>query len=423
MAEMRPFAAAGMVALGVAASGLRTSSNSSAEIAALLQQERSRPVTTAAVSPAAAQAGAATSAPLAIASGISQSGGRVRLISIGSPHFEFDEKSSQFKTVLFLSNTGAEKETVTFEVRSRDPKEELRTIAVASPKAITLDPNEVRGTRLTLSAPGDCAPSKSEPGPLGLDNPGASPCYPLTSLLLIANKQVKNTPDKKAGLETSQVPIVLLAPPVEAIQSEVLRRSALVSALSVLIGLALAWVKKRKPWDPVAGDPNWDLGKSWSANATLFVGLLNALITFGGLPVQTAILPRNSYQILSLLAMAMIGIGPLLYAMIQRDIVIKGQTKRAGVLAGLYATGFVVLWAAFIQFALAWLLLAELTRAHVITQAVNELLDWSLTALSIIVFVYGFLSLRLAAIDTEPGSATEAALELAPAQPPTWNLL
>jgi hypothetical protein len=201
--------------------------------------------------------------------------------------------------------------------------------------------------------------------------------------------------------------------------------------------MLLAAVKKRFPWSAVAGSPDWDFGKSWSANVTLFLGLLTALLAFGGLPAQTTILPKNSYLILSTIAIAMIGIGPLVYASIQRDKTVGDQPTRVGILATLYLAGLVVLWATYIQFGLVWLILVELVRANVLTVATNGILDIGLTALAVVVFVYGFLSLRLVAIDSEPQAeapdravadlVTAAGLvaraTAPPTAPPSWHLL
>jgi len=279
-----------------------------------------------------------------------------------------------------------------------------------------------------------CVVSAGRSGPLWLPIPGASPCYPLTGLLVVRNEQVVPA---KAGAklddpETNLIAIGLPAPPPEEIQSQILFRSFWVAALSVAIGLALAMFKRRYPWSPVAGSPDWDFGKSWSANATLFLGLLTALLAFGGLPPQTTILPRNSYSILSLIAIAMIGMGPLIYAMILRDVSVGGRQIRVGVLVTLYLAGLVVLWATYIQFGLVWLILVELTRADVLTVATNRTLDVGLAAMAAVVFVYGFLSLRLVAIDSEPQAPAlqpEAQVAVvhgefpAPAEQPNWHLL
>ena len=140
-----------------------------------------------------------------------------------------------------------------------------------------------------------------------------------------------------------------------------------------------------------------DSSKSWNANVTLFFGLLNALLTFGGLPAETVILPKTSYMILSIIAIAMIGIGPLIFASIQ----IGGR----GVVGALLAAGLVVLWAAYIQFGLVWLILAELVRAQVITAATNQILDYGLIAMALAMLVYATLGLKQKAMDSAPEAA------------------
>jgi hypothetical protein len=412
-------------------------------MADLIQQmQASTPVTAGSVGaspqsssdPARAVA-SAQPADAAAAVSVSTQGGRVKLLMQGPLHFE--SKDGTFTTLLFLWNSGKGREKVSFAAPLRDPKEEPRNASIVFPGApIVLNPQDLVSTQLKLQLPDKtgrdatlCASTEAGSGPLWMKIPGASPCYPLSGVLAIHSDQ---TAPSKAGAKLNDpeiIPIgfVLPALPPEELQSQILQRSLWAASIPVVIGMLLAAVKKRYPWSSVAGSPDWDFGKSWSSNVTLFLGLLAALLAFGGLPAQTTILPKNSYLIMSTIAIAMIGIGPLVYASIQRDKVVGDKPARVGILATLYLAGLVVLWAAYIQFGLVWLILVELVRANVLTVATNRILDIGLTALAVVVFVYGFLSLRLVAIDSKPQpeaqGMADAALAAAPAAPPAWPLL
>lgn len=418
-------------------------------MAALLQQMQpqtpsdgasaaaSLPASTGAANTAASTVPAAAPAPTAV----SAQGGRVKVLAQGPLHFE--SKDGALTTLLFLWNSGKWQEQVSFRVPLRDPTEESRKLSVVSPTSpLLLKPQDLVPVQLKLqlldSSGWDskaCAASESGSGPLWLPIPGASPCYPLVGLIAVRNEQ--DAPAKGAKREdpqTTPIPISLPAPSSEEIQSRILVHAFCAAAAPVVIGLFLSIFfarPRRWPWSRVAGNPDWDFGKSWSANATLFVGLLNALLAFG-LPAQTSILPKNSYLILSVIAIAMIGMAPLVYASIQFNVKVNGKPTRVGVLLTLYVAGFIVLWAAYIQFGLVWLILAELTRANVITSATNAILDVGLTAIAIVVFFYGCVSLLLIAMDSVPQPQAPQALQEimretitapVPAAQPTWHLL
>jgi hypothetical protein len=266
------------------------------------------------------------------------------------------------------------------------------------PAPFPLNPQDIVSTPLKIqpwAQTGACGASGAMHGPLLISVPGSSPCYPLTGLLVVRNSQISKAGAEKLDTpETTPISVVLLEPPAAGqLQSQVPEQTLVVAVVPVLLALIVSWVKKRSPVDPVEGDPDWDFGKSWSANVTLFVGFLNALLAFGGLPGQTLFLPKNSYLI-SMIAIAMIGMGPLIFASIQR----KGH----GILATFYAAGLIVLWAAYIQFALVWLILMELVHAEVLTAATNLTLEIALTAMALFLFVYAFLGLKQAAIDSTP---------------------
>lgn len=447
MASIRPLTAVGVVVTGLAASaGLQQatsggSNQTQAQIAALLQDLRQTPIPASAngsanSTPAAATGASTPVAALAAAAAaqatLTEMGGRVKILSVGATHLQFDSSDETYRTLLFLRNAGVAKELVTLQVEARDPKENSHVMEIVGGKPIDLEPSALMAIplRLKLSKSEECPAGSAETGPFGLAIQGKSSCYPLTAIVMMRNKQVP--PPGKEPAENPAFAVSLQAPPNDEMQSRVIWRAFLLSLACVVIGLVPAALAGRWPWSPVAGSPDWDFGKSWSANATLFMGLLNALLAFGGLPAQTSIMPKNSYLILSLLAVAMIGVGPMVYAAIQWK---DGTTGiRQGVLFTLYLAGLIVLWAAYIQFGLVWLIFAELVRADVLTAATNTILDWMMYALAGILFVYGAVSLGLIASETDPAkqkaTETKRALDLnavpvlpAAVEPPTWHLL
>jgi hypothetical protein len=337
----------------------------------------------------------------------------------------FQWNDGSLSTFIHIWNPGAAPEKASFRVLVHDPKSKERQLELAVPTDETALPARALTSARVQFKPfdetGECAPRQETGGPLRISISSTSPCFPLSGLLVIRNEQTAPAlgPSKKlADPETTPVGIILPPHPAsDQVQSQILLHSLWLALVPVAIAVVLAWKESRHPFSPVGGSPDWDFSKSWSANVTLFGGLLSALLAFSGLPAQTVILPKNSYMILSIIAISMIGIGPLIFASIQRN----GH----GILAMFFVSGLVVLWAAFIQFGLVWLIFAELVLANVITASTDQILDVSLIVTGAMLLIYAAVGLRQVAIESEPAAMADKAMAAAttPAAEPTWHLL
>jgi hypothetical protein len=136
------------------------------------------------------------------------------------------------------------------------------------------------------------------------------------------------------------------------------------------------------------GSPTWSFKDSWASNVTVASGALVTLLTFSSLPDQPFHFTKSGYAVLSFLFAALIGLAPILYNLLRKEVDAKDATDKPviqyqGYVASFLLACLLTLWGVGGQLATLWYNLDEIWRAGLIVKSIIEVFKVFLYFLSI----------------------------------------
>jgi len=215
-------------------------------------------------------------------------------------------------------------------------------------------------------------------------------CFPLTGYVIADNSPV-TAKDPTLKPEQKVLSWTALLPVSTDLERQVMSGTSAWAAAIVALALIVSWILKAPPWSVMEGAPNWDFQRSWAANIALGGGLLTALVTLASL--NPIILGKSTYNFLDLWTIALLAIGPMIYAAFSWTKQGKDGPVTCSPVGCFFAASFVVLWAALMQLRLVRLLIAELRLDKTITEQVESWASRTIGTIAIVLLVYAAFSL------------------------------